>query len=118
MVISAVVWVLMLKPEIFTRHKLLVSVWIATEALAMLVGWIKFRRVANLHLYLNQAASVAGYVFVVYAFMIGYSEAFFYVTIVLLIMSSLECLLIQLLSRSVDEHMKSIIHAYWLGRLF
>ena len=117
-VISVVGWVLLLRPEIFTRHELIVSVWIAAEASAILVGWIKFRRIANLHLYLTKAAGVAGYVFIVYSFMIGYSEAFFYVAMALLIAASLECLLVQLLSRSMDEHMKSIFHAYIQGRLF
>ena len=117
-VISVVGWVLLLRPEIFTRHELIVSVWIAAEASAILIGWIKFRRIANLHLYLTKAAGVVGYVFIVYSFMVGYSEAFFYVAISLLIAASLECLLVQLLSRNVDEHTKSILHAYIRGRLF
>lgn len=116
--ISIAASVLLLKPEIFTGHKLLVSAWIAVEAVSFVVGWMKFRRIANLHLYLTKASGAAGYVFVIYTFMIGYNEAFFYAALTLLLISSLECLLLQLLCARVDEHMKSIFHAYRGGRLF
>ncbi len=116
--ISIVASVLLLKPEIFTGHKLLLSAWIVVEALSFAVGWIKFRRIANLHLYLTKASGLAGYIFVIYTFMIGYNEAFFYAALILLLISSLECLLLQLLCARVDEHMKSIFHAYGEGRLF
>jgi cardiolipin synthase len=117
-VVSVVGWVLLLRPEIFPRHRLLVSLWVVAEAASILVGWIKFRRIANLHLYLTKAAGAVGYAFIVYAFIIGYSDTFFYVAMALLIAASLECFLIQLLSGSVDEQMKSIFHAYRTGRIF
>lgn len=112
MEISAAAAVLILKPEIFTGHALILGVWIAVEASSILLGWLKFRRIANLHLYLTKAAGVIAYAFVVYTFVAGYNETFFYVTVTLLIVSSLECLLIQLIAPRVDEHMKSIYHAY------
>ena len=112
MEISAAAAVLILKPEIFTGHALILGVWIAVEASSILLGWIKFRRIANLHLYLTKAAGVVAYAFVIYTFVAGYNETFFYVTVTLLSVSSLECLLLQLIAPRVDEHMKSIYHAY------
>ena len=112
MEISAAAAVLILKPGIFTGHALILGVWIAVEASSILLGWLKFRRIANLHLYLTKAAGVVAYAFVIYTFVAGYNETFFYVTVTLLIVSSLECLLIQLFAPRVDEHMKSIYHAY------
>ena len=112
MEISAAAAVLILKPGIFTGHALILGVWIAVEASSILLGWIKFRRIANLHLYLTKVAGVVAYAFVIYTFVAGYNETFFYVTVTLLIVSSLECLLIQLIAPRVDEHMKSIYHAY------
>jgi hypothetical protein len=99
-----------LKPEIFTGHALILGVWIAVEASSILLGWLKFRRIANLHLYLTKAAGVVAYAFVIYTFVAGYNEIFFYVTVTLLIVSSLECLILQLFAPRVDEHMKSIYH--------
>ena len=112
MEISAAAAVLILKPGIFTGHALILGVWIAVEASSILLGWLKFRRIANLHLYLTKAAGVIAYAFVIYTFVAGYNETFFYVTVTLLIVSSLECLILQLFAPRVDEHMKSIYHAY------
>lgn len=117
MEIAALGALLLLKPEIITGHALVLGAWIAVEASSLIVGWIKFRRIANLHLYLTKAAGVVAYAFVIYTLMAGYDEAFFYAAAALLVISSLECLVLQLLASSVDEHMKSIYHAYRGGRL-
>lgn len=116
-VISAVFWIVLLRPEIFLDHRVLVTLWIVAEALSIIVGWIKFRRIANLHLYSAKAAGVAGYIFVVLAFMFGYNEILFYIAFVVLTVSSVEALVLQLFCSRVDEHMKSIIYVYREGRL-
>jgi cardiolipin synthase len=118
MEITAAAAVLILKPEILTGHALILGAWIAIEVSSVLLGWIKFGRIANLHLYLTKAAGVVAYAFVIYTLVIGYSEAFFYAAVTLLIVSSLECLVLQIFAPRVDEHMKSIYHAYLGGRLF
>lgn len=112
MEISAAAAVLISKPEIFTGHALILGVWIVIEASSIILGWIKFSRIANLHLYLTKAAGVIAYAFVIYTLVIGYNEGFFYAAAALLIVSSLECLILQLFAPRVDEHMKSIYHAY------
>jgi phosphatidylglycerophosphate synthase len=112
MEISALGALLLLRPEIITGHALVLGAWIVIEASSILFGWLKFRRLANLHLYLTKAAGVIAYAFVIYTFVAGYNEIFFYVTAALLIVSSLECLVLQLFAPRVDEHMKSIYHAY------
>jgi phosphatidylglycerophosphate synthase len=118
MEVSAATAVLILKPGIFTDHTLILGAWIAIEASSILLGWIKFRRIANLHLYLTKTAGIIAYAFVIYTLVIGYNEAFFYAAAALLLVSSLECLILQLVAPSVDEHMKSVYHAYRGGRLF
>ncbi len=118
MEVSAAAAVLILKPGIFTGHTLILGAWIAIEASSILLGWIKFRRIANLHLYLTKTAGVIAYAFVIYTLVIGYNEAFFYAAAALLLVSSLECLILQLFAPRVDEHMKSMYHAYRGGRLF
>ena len=112
MEVSAAAAVLILKPGIFTDHTLILGAWIAIEASSILLGWIKFRRIANLHLYLTKTAGVIAYAFVIYTLVIGYDEVFFYAAAALLLVSSLECLILQLFAPRVDEHMKSIYHAY------
>jgi cardiolipin synthase len=116
-IVSAVFWVALLMPGIILDHKLLVTVWVLLEASAILVGWVKFRRIANLHLYSAKAAGVIAYAFVIVAFVFGYNEVLFYVALAALIVASAEAFTLELLCSGVDEHMKSIIHAYREGRL-
>ncbi len=118
MEISAGAAFIILRPDIFTAHQLILGTWIAIEVAWMVLAWMKFRRIANLHLYLTKAGGVLAYAFIVCTFVITYSETFIYVTAAVLIASSLECLLLVLFAGSVDEHMKSIYHAYREGRLF
>jgi phosphatidylglycerophosphate synthase len=118
MEISAAAALLLLRPDVFTGHPFILGAWIAVEASWIILGWIRFRRIADLHLYLTKAGGVLAYAFIVYTFVVGYSEAFFHATATVLIVSSLECLLLVIFARSVDENMKSIYHAYRAGRLF
>lgn len=118
MEISAGAAFIILRPDIFTAHQLILGAWIAIEVAWTVLGWIKFRRIANLHLYLTKGGGVFAYSFIVYTFVFGYSEAFFYAAAGVLIAASLECLLMVMFAGSVDEHMKSIYHAYREGRLF
>lgn len=116
--VSAGAAFIILRPDIFTAHQLILGAWIAIEVSWMILGYIKFKRVANLHLYLTKAGGVLAYSFIVYTFIFGYSEPFFYAAAAVLIAASFECLLMVMLAGSVDEHMKSIYHAYRAGRLF
>lgn len=116
-IVSAVFWIMLLTPEVFLGHAVLVSLWIVIEALAITVGWIKFRRIANLHLYSAKAGGVVGYTFIVVTFIFGYSELLFYIAFAVLTVSSVEALTLLLLCSGVDEHMKSIVHVYRKGGL-
>lgn len=118
MEISAGAAFIILRPDIFTEHQLILGSWIAIEVAWMVLGYIKFRRIANLHLYMTKAGGVLAYSFIVYTFIFGYSEPFFYAAVAVLIAASSECLLMVMFAGSVDEHMKSIYHAYRAGRLF
>lgn len=114
---STVIWVILLTPGIFLDHAVLISLWVGIEASAIAVGWIKFRRIANLHLYSAKVGGVAGYTFVVVAFIFGYNELLFYIAFAAVTVSSIEALMLFLLCSSVDEHMKSIAHVYRKGKL-
>lgn len=116
-IVSTVFWIALLMPGIILDHKMLVTVWVLLEASAILVGWIKFRRIANLHLYSSKAAGAIAYAFVIVAFIFGYNEVLFYIALAALMVASAEALTLELLCSRVDEHMKSIIHAYREGRL-
>jgi phosphatidylglycerophosphate synthase len=112
LVVCAAFWVILVEPSIFLDNKLLVLSWMLIGTASLAVGLIKFRRIPDLHLYMTKASSAAGYVFIIFMFVVGYNAALFYIASALLILSTLESLLLQLLTRKPDEHIRSILYAY------
>ena len=109
---STVIWLVILRPEVLTDHPILCAVAVATYGSSLLVGWIKFRRFANLHLYSKKTAGVLSYAFIVHALLAGqYNAWLFYIAISLFILASVEGLILQLTHAQVDEHMGSLVLA-------
>jgi CDP-diacylglycerol--glycerol-3-phosphate 3-phosphatidyltransferase len=112
---STVAWLLMLRGSFFREHAAELAVWLGVGAAALAVGWFKFRRFGNLHLYSTKAAGVMAYVFSCALLILGdVNELLWYVTIGACIVASTETLLVQLLRTEVDEHIGSIVRV--LGR--
>jgi cardiolipin synthase len=111
--ISAIIWVFWLKPEIIQENTLLFVLAIGIYLISLLVGLIKFRRLANLHLYLTKFGGVFLYVFITHAFLVGqYSRFLFTLAMLSYIISGTESLVLQLTSTEVNEHMGSIFFRY------
>jgi phosphatidylglycerophosphate synthase len=106
---STIVWVFLLRPEIPAHHPVLTLTTILVYAAALLVGGMKFRRFANLHLYSSKAAGVIVYIFVVHAFLFSYHPGLFYLAMGMFLLSSIEVLILQLTRSHVDEHIGSIV---------
>lgn len=112
LVVCAAFWVILVEPSVFFDNKLLVLSWMLMGTASLVVGLVKFRRIPDLHLYMTKASSAAGYVFIIFMFVVGYSAALFYIASALLIISTLESLLLQLLTHKPDERVRSILYAY------
>jgi phosphatidylglycerophosphate synthase len=109
---SAICWLLILEPRTLTDHKLLAATWFAITYASLLLGLVKFRRFANLHLRSARLACVVQYAFLVDAFVAPPCEpALVYAAAGAGIVSSCESLLLQLTLRSVDEHLGSFLGA-------
>ena len=109
LVASITIWLVMLRPDFFRDHGDVLLAWVALSLLTLLVGWVRFRRVTNLHLYSAKAAGFVGYLFVIYLLMFdGPPAPFFWVAIALAFAGSAETLLIMLTRRVVDERLGSI----------
>ncbi len=107
---SAIVWLVMLQPDAVQEHLGLAIAWVAVTYASLLVGLIRFRRFANLHLYSAKVAGIAQYAFLIDTFIRpGYSVALLYAAAGLGIFSSAETLVLQLVRPAVDEHMGSIV---------
>jgi cardiolipin synthase len=111
--LSAIVWILMLMPEIFADNLLASTLAIVIYAGSLTVGILKFRRIANLHLHMSKASGLLLYVFLIHAFTSGhYSPVLFFLACTGFIVSSAETLLLQLVSSDVDEHIGSVLFLY------
>jgi phosphatidylglycerophosphate synthase len=107
--LSAVVWIIMLMPEIFSENQLLSITALGIYLLSLTVGLFKFRRIANLHLYLSKFGGVFLFLFIVHSFISGqYSRPLFILASVGFIISSSETLILQLFLPEVNEHLGSI----------
>lgn len=107
---SALAWLWLFRPEIYRDNLPLCLTAIILYIIAMLVGIIKFRRFANLHLYSSKASAVAMYLFISYALIVTpYNRGFFYLTSLSFIVACLERIVLQVMCSEVDEHMGSLL---------
>ena len=107
---SIVLWLALLRPEFFREHLALLAAWAALGAAALAAGWIRFRRIGNLHLYSAKLAGVAAYLFAAWVLIRGtYAPWIFYVVLFLATLSALETLLVFLTRSRVDEHTGSLL---------
>lgn len=113
---SALVWVWLLRPEVYRDHLLLALVAVVLYFSSLLVGIVKFRRFANLHLQSKRLGSVLMYLFVVHTLIVDhYNAILFYLALTVFLISSTEGLVLQLLCSRVDEHMHSILFVFKRG---
>ncbi len=107
---SSVVWLYLLRPEVFVEHPWTMAAAVALYVSALFVGLAKFGRFANLHLYSSRIASVPLYAFMVHSLLAEhYDPILLYIALGLFIISSTERLLLLLTSSTVTEHMGSIL---------
>jgi phosphatidylglycerophosphate synthase len=125
--ISAVIWVTMLMPEIFTDNLLISLLAISIYLSSLALGLIKFKQLANLHLYLSKAGGFFLYILLIHAFITGeYSVFLFTSAVILFILSSTETFILQFSLSRADSNIGSIFFRYleddhpvryWLSRL-
>jgi hypothetical protein len=99
----------MLQPEVYTDHIAGCILAVALYLASTLIGVVKFHRFANLHLESARYGSVIWYLFIAHTLISGqYSPFLFYLALGTFILSSLEEVVLLLISDEVDEHMRSI----------
>ncbi len=115
--LSAIIWLLMLEPAVYQENKVLFLTAILLYPVGMVIGLIKFKRFANLHLYSGKFYGFLQIVFISHAFLFeGYSLFLFLLMVSVFIFSRIETLILLLTRDRVDEHMRSVFHVYWRGR--
>jgi cardiolipin synthase len=110
MLATTVAFVMLLHPAFIQEQLVPLAVWGAFALAALAAGWVRHRRIGNLHLYSAKAAGTVGYVFVATLFFSPrYSHAFFAFTLGLAFVAVTETLAVQLSRREVDEHVGSLL---------
>jgi CDP-diacylglycerol--glycerol-3-phosphate 3-phosphatidyltransferase len=109
LLVSAVVWLLMLRPEVIHgRHGMVLALSVALWAASIIIGWVRFHRFANLHLYSDKTAAVIGGIFLVASFMFGFHSWMFYLAAGMSALANIEGIVLLITRDEVDEHMGSI----------
>ena len=112
LITSILIWLILLRPDFFRDYAVILTAWAALGLLTLLVGWIRFHRFANLHLWSAKAAGSVGYIFALYMLMLQAPAApFFWLVIALAFVGTGESLLLLLTRRRVDEHAGTIFRA-------
>jgi hypothetical protein len=125
--LSALIWVFWLMPEIISENTSISILAVAAYFTSLLVGLVKFRRLANLHLYLSKVGGLFLYIFLIHAFIVSkYNYYLFLLAGILFILSSTETLYLQLTRQRVDSNIGSAFLKYidddhpiryWLSRI-
>jgi len=102
--VSVLLWLILLKPFLFTDH----GVWVAIAGITFissnLVSIIKFRMPTTLHLYSGKYGGLLQAVFVVHAFLsAGYNPSLFYIAMAAFIIAGIEEILVLLKANEIDE---------------
>lgn len=107
---SMMSWLVLLRPEFIREQAVPILVWIALGIASYLVGWLRFRRFADLHLYTAKTAVFLGYLFIIHILIFpDYNRPFFYLTIGMCILGAGETLLVLLTRDRVDERIGTIL---------
>ena len=114
---SAIAWLVILESSVFTDNAVIFLIALSFYLLRMIVAWLKFNRLANMHLYSGKFYGGVLFVFIAHSLLVeGYSQPFFYFMVSVLILSMIEGLILMLTHDQVNEHMKSIYHVYMKRR--
>lgn len=107
---SGAAWLVILRGDLVDALWTPLFTWLCFYAAFMTIGWIRFRRFGNLHLWSAKAAAAAQYAFVVHAFLLpGIPTTLFATAFALSMISLLEGLAVLTACRSVDEHAGSLL---------
>ncbi|CAN5724451.1 hypothetical protein BH23GEM7_BH23GEM7_22600 [soil metagenome] len=107
---SMLVWMVLLRADFIREQAVPILVWIVLGIASFLVGWFKFRRVADLHLDSARRAVFLSYLFMIHLLVFEeYSLPFFYLAVAANILGASETLLVLLTRDRVDEHIGTIL---------
>lgn len=109
--VSVLLWLILLKPFLFTDNAIWVGVAGLTFILSILISVVKFGKPTTLHLYSGKYGGLVQAVFIVHVFISAvYVPLLFYIALGSFILAGVEEIFVLLLSDEIDEEkVKSIL---------
>jgi phosphatidylglycerophosphate synthase len=108
--LSGVAWLVMLRPDVVAAFLLPLQALLGLYLAFLVVGWAKFGRFGNLHLYSAKLSAVFLYAFLLHSlWFAGWSASLFYAMWSVTAIALVEGLVYQLISRAVDEDAGSLV---------
>jgi phosphatidylglycerophosphate synthase len=110
LLVSAAAWIEVLHPEIASDNSTVIGATFVVYGASLAVGFIKFGKVGNLHLYSSRIAGGLLYTFAVFTLLTGvYEPLLLTLAAAALILSSVETVVAQLVLGAVDERLGSVL---------
>ena len=109
MFVSALVWVVLLRPEFVVAHAPVLVFWVGIGVANYSVSWIRFRRLVDVHLLSAKAANFLGFLFGAYLIAFGVeSPVVTYVVIGVCLLAAIETFLVVTTFERVDERIRTV----------
>lgn len=107
---STLAWLALLRPDIYRDHAALFVATAVAGLGAGIIGWLRFRRIADLHLYSAKAADFLAWSTVIALFLgVPIAPGVVAAVLVSALIAALEALFVVSTRTRVDEHIGSIL---------
>ncbi len=108
--LSAVLWILMLRPEVIADNLAVLAIAAILYLTALGVGWIKFGPLADLSLYSAKLAGLTEYLFLIHTFLtVGYNQTVFTIAAGSSLFSCAETLLLRFVQSKTSAPTRSLV---------
>lgn len=106
--ISVIIWIPFLLKEMFTEHMIIVLIGMSFIVLSWLIATIKFKKNPEFHLISDKIMAVFVGSFYVHAFIFNYNRIWLYTSLVVVVYTAIEEIVITFKYDNIDENVKTM----------
>jgi len=108
LIASAAFWMWLLLPQLVYQHITTIGILLGLFALSIVIGFIRYKKMINFHLYSGKLAAVIVYVFLIHALLFMPNLTFFYIASLFAAWSFIEETLVIITHKTFPKNKKSI----------
>ena len=106
--LSAIIWIWLLFPEFISEYLWIVGLLFLAIIIDLILGFVKYGKMPDYHLYSGKLAAPIGYVFLIHASLFEPNAIFFYITALVLGICILEEILMTIKHKKMEPNKVSI----------